>query len=153
MWYKSCLCCGAVYGAFYRSYGICNYYANTFIQDFSELVEGIEDLAAGDLGSSVASVLEDNGRFADLPPPLLALIEHFDQKGVAVGENLVQLDGLQHPPAIAAEASGAVMSLEAQHQASKGVSYFAQDLALQAPIKRTPSINVARTDNQLSSRR
>ena len=78
----------------------------------------------------MAPVFEDDGDFADLPPPSLALIKHFDQKGVAIREDLIQLDGLQNLPAIAAEATCAVMSLEAQDHASKGISHSAQDMPL-----------------------
>jgi hypothetical protein len=101
---------------------------DTFPSQAQHGVQGLEDLTTGDLGGSVAPVLEDDGHFADLPSPSLAPIEHFDQKGVAIREDLIQLDGFQDLPAIAAETACAVMSLEAQDQASKGISCSAQDI-------------------------
>jgi hypothetical protein len=62
-------------------------------------------------------VLENNGHLVDklsLPP---ATIEHLDEKGIALEENLVQGDRLGHGPAIRPEAGGGVSCVQAQHRA------------------------------------
>ena len=94
--------------------------------------EGFADNVAGHFGTALHAFGEDDGDFDDvesLPPDF---VRHFDLEAVAVGADLVEVDGFEGAPAKTFVAAGRVGEGHAGDDAHVVGRGLAQHQALQA---------------------
>lgn len=112
-------------------------------------VLGFKNFLAGDFGGSFTSVFEDDGDFPNLPTAALAHKEHFDEEGVATGEDLVEGDGGKDFTAVEAKAGGGIMGVEAEEGTGDEVSDFAEPDALPTAIAGAAARDVTGADDDM----
>ena len=110
---------------------------------------GAQDLDLIDLRDAEPAVLEDDRDLADREARVVHAPDHLLEKRVARRAHAERVDPLEHGPAVAAEARGAVTHGNAQQHARVEVREARQEAPALRPVCDTAARDVARSDHQV----
>src|SRR5215210_9577939 len=110
---------------------------------------GLQENSPGHLRLTGCAVREDDGHFHDPKAGTVAEVVHLHLKAVAVGLDAIEVEGLEHLPAEALEAAGAVPDRQVQEGPGVEAATLADEPSQQRPFFRSTSCYVARSYRQV----
>ena len=111
--------------------------------------DGFVDYLARDLGGALEAVGEDDGDFDDAHALAPEFVGELDLEAVAVGADVIEVDGFQGVTAEAFEAAGGIAEGHAGDDADVEAGAHAEDEAGEGPVDDADAVAVAGADDEV----